>query len=87
MTTTQTDRLMAMFDDAIESSRLQGGTDAKKGFGIYTEEDSRFNVAMYKSIAEKRAALLAALQALDPQVAPHLQFTAYHTDDTQAGTL
>jgi len=67
MTTTQTDRLMAMFDDAIKSSRLQGGTDAKKGFGIYTEEDSRFYVAMHKSIAEKRASLLAALQARNQQ--------------------
>ncbi len=31
---------------------------------------------------------LAALQAIDPPVEqPHLQFTAYRTDDTQAGTL
>lgn len=45
----------------IECARLLGQTQAKKGFGIYTQQDSRFEVAMYKSINEHEAKIKEAL--------------------------
>ena len=45
----------------IECARLLGQTQAKKGFGTYTQQDSRFEVAMYKSINEHEAKIKEAL--------------------------
>lgn len=45
----------------IECSRLLGYTQAKKALGTYTEQDSRFEVAMYKSIHEHEAKIKEAL--------------------------
>lgn len=46
-------------EELVEAARLLGTTQAKKGFGCYTEEDSRFERAMHESIAKHRAALAA----------------------------
>lgn len=46
-----------LLDALIESARLLGVTQAKKGFGCYTQDDSRFEAAMYQDIASKRRAL------------------------------
>ena len=47
-----------------------------------------FDIMQLREQRDIARTALAALQALDPQAEqPHLQFTAYHTDDTQAGTL
>jgi hypothetical protein len=45
-------------DELVEAARLLGVAQAKKGFGCYTDEDSRFERAMYESIDKHRAALL-----------------------------
>lgn len=50
-------------DELVEAARLLGVTQAKRGFGCHTDEDSRFERAMYESIDKHRAALLAALEA------------------------
>ena len=44
-------------DELVEAARLLGATQAKRGFGCYTDEDSRFERAMHESIAKHRAAL------------------------------
>lgn len=81
MTTTQTDALMALAD-AYAANRADWYLEKLYG------TSKRYTELLYKETEEARDALLAALQALDPPVEqPHLQFTAYHTDDTQAGTL
>ena len=51
-------------DELVEAARLLGVTQAKRGFGCHTDEDRRFERAMYESIDKHRAALLAAL--VDP---------------------
>lgn len=51
---------VAAFDDGVECARLLGSTQAKKGFCCYTEQDSRFERAMYEAIARHRRAMLAA---------------------------
>ena len=48
-------------DRLIECARLLGTTQAKKGAGTYTQQDSRSESAMYESIAAHRKALEAAL--------------------------
>ena len=48
-------------DELVEAARLLGVTQAKRGFGCHTDEDSRFERAMYESIDKHRAALEAAL--------------------------
>lgn len=45
-------------DELVEAARLLGVTQAKRGFGCYTDEDRRFERAMYESIDKRRAALL-----------------------------
>lgn len=45
-------------DELVEAARLLGVTQAKKLFGCHTDEDSRFERAMYESIDKHRAALL-----------------------------
>lgn len=50
-----------VLDELVEAARLLGATQAKKGFGCYTDEDSRFERSMHESIAKHRAALEAAL--------------------------
>lgn len=47
-------------DDIIESARLLGATDAKRGFGCFTEADSRFMRAMYQSIDKRRNTICSA---------------------------
>lgn len=81
MTTPKTDALMALAD-------VYSGARAAWHVENLYGTSKRYTEQLYKEMEEARAALLAALQALDPPVEqPHLQFTAYHTDDTQAGTL
>ena len=80
MTTPKTDAIMALHDKAAEAY----GNAAY----VVAHVSDKQGDEMLAEARESRAALLAALQALDPPVEqPHLQFTAYHTDDTQAGTL
>jgi hypothetical protein len=50
-------------DELVSSARLLGSTQAKKGFGCYTEEDSRFERAMNESIAKHTRTLHAELAA------------------------
>jgi len=45
-------------DELVESARLLGVTQAKRWFGCHTDEDRRFERAMYESIDKRRAALL-----------------------------
>lgn len=47
------------FDSAVNSARLLGATQAKQGFGTYTETDARFETAMHKSIATHRKSIAA----------------------------
>lgn len=54
--------IMAHFDAAIESARLYGSTDANKGFGVYTDQNSRFVRCMHESIAKHRRALESAIR-------------------------
>jgi len=56
-------------DELVEAARLLGVTQAKKGFGCHTDEDSRFERAMYESIDKRRAAMLAAVDGPDTQSA------------------
>jgi hypothetical protein len=53
----------------IECARLLGQTQAKKALSIYTEQDSRFEVAMYKSIHEHKAKIKEALAQTQEPVA------------------
>lgn len=76
MTTTQTDEIKTW------QQRLEETCPALGPMHIHARVEE-VNDAMQAEINDLRV----ALQALDPQVAPHLQFTAYRTDDTQAGTL
>ena len=48
-------------DSLVECARLLGSTQAKKGHGIYTADDAKFEVAMYESIYKHKAALRQAL--------------------------
>lgn len=52
-------------DELVEAARLLGATQAKKGFGCYTDEDSRFERAMHESIAKHRAAIAAKQPAAE----------------------
>jgi hypothetical protein len=45
-------------DELVEAARLLGTTQAKRLFGCHTDEDRRFERAMYESIDKHRAALL-----------------------------
>ena len=47
----------------IENARLLGATQAKKGFGCYSQEDARLERAWREGIAKHSAALRAALAA------------------------
>lgn len=55
-------------DELVEAARLLGVTQAKRGFGCHTDEDRRFERAMYESIDKHRAALLAERDALAADV-------------------
>jgi hypothetical protein len=55
-------------DELVEAARLLGATQAKKLFGCHTDEDRRFERAMYESIDKHRAALLAEREALAAEV-------------------
>ena len=48
-------------DELVEAVRLLGMIQAKKGFGCYTKEDSRFEQAMYEVIDKHRDALRKSL--------------------------
>ena len=50
--------VLRVLDELVEAARLLGVTQAKKGFGCHTDEDRRFERAMYESIDKHRAALL-----------------------------
>jgi hypothetical protein len=64
----------------IESARLLGGTQAKKGFGCYTEQDSRFERAMHESIAKHSRALAEhdAQPAAEPAQADEIAEILWH---------
>lgn len=51
---------MQRIDDLVESARLLGRTQEAKSFGVYTQENARFERAMYESIEKHKAALRAA---------------------------
>lgn len=55
-------------DELVEAARLLGVTHAKKLFVCHTDEDRRFERAMYESIDKHRAALLAERDALAAEV-------------------
>ena len=55
-------------DELVEAARLLGATQAKKLFGCHTDEDRRFERAMYESIDKHRAALLAERDVLAAEV-------------------
>ena len=55
-------------DSLAECSRLLGSTQAKKGYGIYTADDVKFEVAMYESIYKHKAALRQALAQTEPAI-------------------
>ena len=46
----------------VEIARLLGATKEKKAMGFYTEQDSRFELAMHKSISSHTNALIAQMQ-------------------------
>lgn len=48
-------------DELAEAARLLGATQAKRLFGCHTDEDRRFERAMYESIDKHRAALCELL--------------------------
>jgi len=74
MTTHTIESLMALHDDAIHRAELIGVSDAKKGYGMFTEQDSRSMVSLQQSNCKARAALRAALtealQAAQPVAHP-----------------
>lgn len=51
-------------DPAIAAARLLGATQEKQGFGVYTEEDARFETAMHQAIAKHRRIIAAIDEAL-----------------------
>ena len=57
-------KVLRELDELVEAARLLGATQAKKLFDCYTDEDRRFERAMYESIDKHRAALLAERDAL-----------------------
>lgn len=48
-------------DDLIENARLLGVTQAKKGFGCYSQEDTNLERAWHQGIAKHSATIRAAL--------------------------
>lgn len=49
----------------IENARLLGGTQAKKGFGCYSQEDANLERAWHEGIAKHSATIRAALAERD----------------------
>lgn len=66
--TDTTAALREALDELTESARLLGVTQAKKGFGVYTEADARFETAMHRSIDRHRRAALAARPPAEPEM-------------------
>lgn len=62
-------------DELVEAARLLGVTQAKKLFGCHTDEDRRFERAMYESIDKHRAALLD--WEAEPPSAPEPEVHSY----------
>ena len=63
MTTITIDRAVVerALEALIENARLLGATQAKKGFGCYSQQDARLERAWREGIAKHSAALRAAL--------------------------
>ena len=59
----------------IENARLLGATQAKHGFGIYTDKDARFERACHESIYKHKTALRAALA--EPEQKPSGSFVLW----------
>jgi len=59
--TTLRDAAQQALEMLIESARLLGATQAKKGFGCYSEEDAMLERAWHQSIAKHSATLRDAL--------------------------
>lgn len=59
--------------DLEDCARLLGATYAKKGYGIYTEQDARFVVAMHEAIAKHRKTIEANI-AQPEQPTSNIQF-------------
>ena len=70
-------------DSLVECARLLGSTQAKKGHGIYTADDAKFEVAMYESIYKHKAALR---QALDHVPEPDMGIDRGAWDDVPDAT-
>ena len=68
----QLERVLAQaretIDPAISAARLLGVTQAKQGFGVYTEEDARFETAMHQAIAKHRRIIAAIDEALNAEL-------------------
>jgi len=58
-----TDRelMQQALDDLIEAARLLGVTQAKQGFGCYTQEDARFERAMHEAVQKHSTVLRSRL--------------------------
>lgn len=52
-------------EELAEAARLLGVTQARRGFGCYTDEDRRFERAMRESVAKHRAALCELLAKVE----------------------
>lgn len=53
-------------DDLIESARLFGGTQAKRGFGVYTQDDAIMEHSFWEGVEARAKAIrdeVAALKA------------------------
>ena len=53
-----------IISDLIECYRLIGATEAKKGFGCFTEQDSRFLASMYKAGLKHEKEILSIISNL-----------------------
>ena len=71
----------------IECARLLGQTQAKKGFGTYTQQDSRFEVAMYKSINEHEAKIKEALAQPEQEPVAYIDMMEWPPVRFKEGTL
>lgn len=72
-------KIERVLDDMIESARLLGSTDTKRGYGCFTEDDSRFMRAMNQSINKHRNTICSTfLQDERPEQKPVAVVTGYY---------
>jgi hypothetical protein len=58
-------KVQEALNDLVECARLLGQTQGKKVYGDYTQEDSRFTVAMYQSIEKHSSIIKSALSDIE----------------------